>query len=120
MSVIALENLSVSHRRGYELRTVVHEVNLRIEPGECFGLVGPSGCGKSSLLWVLAGLNGSWQGGFELLGRRLQLWAGVYRRTAARGANGVSRSLCFATPQTPAFAYAVGATQTAEGERHRT
>ena len=43
MSVIALENLSVSHRQG-ELRTVVHEVNLRIEPGECFGLVGPSGC----------------------------------------------------------------------------
>lgn len=40
MSVIALENLSVSHRQGYELRTVVHEVNLRIEPGECFGLVG--------------------------------------------------------------------------------
>ncbi|EJD6704758.1 ATP-binding cassette domain-containing protein [Serratia marcescens] len=72
MSVIALENLSVSHRQGYELRTVVHEVNLRIEPGECFGLVGPSGCGKSSLLWVLAGLNGSWQGGFELLGRHLQ------------------------------------------------
>ncbi|MGP0833879.1 ABC transporter ATP-binding protein [Serratia sp. CY85251] len=72
MSVIALENLSVSHRQGYELRTVVHEVNLHIEPGECFGLVGPSGCGKSSLLWVLAGLNGSWQGGFELLGRRRQ------------------------------------------------
>ncbi|MBM1297047.1 ATP-binding cassette domain-containing protein [Serratia nematodiphila] len=72
MSVIALENLSVSHRQGYELRTVVHEVNLHIEPGECFGLVGPSGCGKSSLLWVLAGLNGSWQGGFELLGRWLQ------------------------------------------------
>lgn len=72
MSVIALDNLSVSHRQGYELRTVVHDVNLRIEPGECFGLVGPSGCGKSSLLWVLAGLNDSWRGGFELLGRRLQ------------------------------------------------
>ncbi len=117
MSVIALENLSVSHRQGYELRTVVHEVNLRIEPGECFGLVGPSGCGKSSLLWVLAGLNGSWQGGFELLGRRLQPGR-VYRRTAARGADGVSGSLCFATPQAPAFAYAVGATQTAAGKRH--
>ncbi|CVG31967.1 Glutathione import ATP-binding protein GsiA [Serratia marcescens] len=83
MSVIALENLSVSHRQGYELRTVVHEVNLRIEPGECFGLVGPSGCGKSSLLWVLAGLNGSWQGNFELLGRRLlpgQAFTGELRR----------------------------------------
>ena len=119
MSVIALENLSVSHRQGYELRTVVHEVNLRIEPGECFGLVGPSGCGKSSLLWVLAGLNGSWQGGFELLGRRLQpgqAFTGELRREVQM----VFQDPCFATPQTPAFAYAVGATQTAEGERHRT
>ncbi|MGO4742262.1 ABC transporter ATP-binding protein [Serratia quinivorans] len=72
MSLITLDNLSVSHRQGYELRTVVHEVNLHIEPGECFGLVGPSGCGKSSLLWVLAGLNESWSGGFQLLGRDLQ------------------------------------------------
>jgi len=72
MSLITLDNLSVSHRQGYDVRPVVHEVNLHIEPGECFGLVGPSGCGKSSLLWVLAGLNESWSGGFNLLGRDLQ------------------------------------------------
>lgn len=72
MSLITLDNLSVSHRQGYEIRTVVHDVNLHIEPGECFGLVGPSGCGKSSLLWVLAGLNENWSGGFQLLGRDLQ------------------------------------------------
>ncbi|CAI0789797.1 MULTISPECIES: ABC transporter ATP-binding protein [Serratia] len=72
MSLITLDNLSVSHRQGYELRTVVHEVSLHIEQGECFGLVGPSGCGKSSLLWVLAGLNENWSGGFQLLGRDLQ------------------------------------------------
>ena len=72
MSLITLDNLSVSHRQGYEKRTVVHEVNLHIEAGECFGLVGPSGCGKSSLLWVLAGLNENWSGGFQLLGRDLQ------------------------------------------------
>ncbi|CAI0758156.1 ABC transporter ATP-binding protein [Serratia proteamaculans] len=72
MSLITLDNLSVSHRQGYDVRTVVHEVNLHIEAGECFGLVGPSGCGKSSLLWVLAGLNENWSGGFQLLGRDLQ------------------------------------------------
>ena len=72
MSLITLDNLSVSHRQGYELRTVVHEVSLHIDQGECFGLVGPSGCGKSSLLWVLAGLNENWSGGFQLLGRDLQ------------------------------------------------
>ncbi|CAI1687090.1 ABC transporter ATP-binding protein [Serratia quinivorans] len=72
MSLITLDNLSVSHRQGYDVRTVVHEVNLYIEAGECFGLVGPSGCGKSSLLWVLAGLNENWSGGFQLLGRNLQ------------------------------------------------
>jgi peptide/nickel transport system ATP-binding protein len=72
MSLITLDNLSVSHRQGYDVRTVVHEVNLHIEAGECFGLVGPSGCGKSSLLWVLAGLNENWSGGFQLLKRDLQ------------------------------------------------
>ncbi|QJW55162.1 putative D,D-dipeptide transport ATP-binding protein DdpF [Serratia plymuthica] len=72
MSLITLENLNVSHRQGHELRKVVHDVNLHIEQGECFGLVGPSGCGKSSLLWVLAGLNENWSGGFRLLGQELK------------------------------------------------
>jgi len=83
MSLIALNGLSVSHRQGYELRTVVHDVDLRIDAGECFGLVGPSGCGKSSLLWVLAGLNGQWQGEFSLFGRRIepgQAFTGNLRR----------------------------------------
>lgn len=43
--MIKLQNLSVAHKQGYELRTVVHEVNLEVNAGECFGLVGPSGCG---------------------------------------------------------------------------
>ncbi len=55
--MIELSQLSVAHKQGYELRSVVHDVSLSVSPGECFGLVGPSGCGKSSLLWVMAGLN---------------------------------------------------------------
>lgn len=67
-AIAQLHQLSVSHRMGHEVRTVVHDVNLTINKGECFGLVGPSGCGKSSLLWVLAGLNGQWEGSLNLLG----------------------------------------------------
>ncbi|MBW1216237.1 ABC transporter ATP-binding protein [Pantoea allii] len=66
--MINLHNLSVSHKQGYDLRTVVHDVNLQVNAGECFGLVGPSGCGKSSLLWVMAGLNPHWQGEMQLAG----------------------------------------------------
>ncbi|MDW8845823.1 ATP-binding cassette domain-containing protein [Erwinia sp. MMLR14_017] len=66
--MIELAEVSVSHRQGYEQRTVVHDVTLSVKPGECFGLVGPSGCGKSSLLWVLAGLNPNWQGAMSLAG----------------------------------------------------
>lgn len=67
--MINLQQLSVAHKQGYELRTVVHNVDLQIDAGECFGLVGPSGCGKSSLLWVMAGLNPHWQGRMTLAGQ---------------------------------------------------
>ncbi|KJV46432.1 peptide ABC transporter ATP-binding protein [Pantoea sp. BL1] len=70
--MIELNNLSVSHKQGYELRTVVHDVSLQVAAGECFGLVGPSGCGKSSLLWVMAGLNPFWSGSMRLAGTDVQ------------------------------------------------
>lgn len=70
--MIELAGVSVSHRQGYEQRTVVHDVTLGVKPGECFGLVGPSGCGKSSLLWVLAGLNPNWQGMMSLAGHAVK------------------------------------------------
>ncbi|WP_017349944.1 ABC transporter ATP-binding protein [Pantoea sp. A4] len=66
--MIKLNHLNVAHKQGYELRTVVHDVDLNVQAGECFGLVGPSGCGKSSLLWVMAGLNPHWQGEMALAG----------------------------------------------------
>lgn len=62
MSAVKLQDVSVTHVNGQQRNTVVHQVSLTVEPGQCFGLVGPSGCGKSSLLWVLAGLNPHWQG----------------------------------------------------------
>jgi len=81
--MIELEGLSVSHRQGYELRKVVHEVSLTVQAGECFGLVGPSGCGKSSLLWVMAGLNPNWEGQMRLAEHQAQpgkAFTGTLRR----------------------------------------
>lgn len=83
MAAIELQNLNVAHRQGYELRTVVEEVSLSVDTGECFGLVGPSGCGKSSLLWAMAGLNPHWQGEMQLAGHRAQpgkVFSGALRR----------------------------------------
>lgn len=83
MAMLELHNVSVTHIHGHQRTTVVHDVNLSVNPGECFGLVGPSGCGKSSLLWALAGLNPNWTGAITMLNCQLkpgQLFTGHLRR----------------------------------------
>ena len=49
----------------------VDEVDLRIAPGECVGLVGESGCGKSTLVRVLARLLDVSEGTIEFDGEDL-------------------------------------------------
>ncbi|NLU99468.1 ABC transporter ATP-binding protein [Marinomonas sp. UCMA 3892] len=81
--MIELNDVSISHVQGSERNTVVHDVNLTVKAGECFGLVGPSGCGKSTLLWVLAGLNPHWSGSINMLDKPLtagKVFTGDLRR----------------------------------------
>lgn len=50
--LLSLENLSA----GYSGRAVIHDVNLKIYPGDFIALVGDNGAGKSTLARVAAGL----------------------------------------------------------------
>ncbi len=46
--------------------TAVDRVTFEVREGEIFGLVGESGSGKSTILRVLAGLNGNYQGTIQV------------------------------------------------------
>ncbi|MEM7335171.1 MAG: ATP-binding cassette domain-containing protein [Chloroflexota bacterium] len=49
--MLTITDLNVS----YGERVLFKEVNLKFQPGNCYGLIGPNGAGKSTLLKVIAG-----------------------------------------------------------------
>ncbi|MDF2867437.1 MAG: transporter ATP-binding protein [Gammaproteobacteria bacterium] len=50
---------------GYENKTILTQVNLRIEAGARIGLLGPNGAGKSTLIKLLAGILSLQDGQYE-------------------------------------------------------
>ncbi|MFN7864409.1 MAG: ATP-binding cassette domain-containing protein [Curvibacter sp.] len=57
--------------KSYGPREVLHQVDLRIEPGEFVAIVGRSGCGTSTLLRLVAGLEPASDGGLGLDGQTI-------------------------------------------------
>lgn len=51
MATIRLQGIS----KAYEGKTILRDLSLTVQDGECFTLLGPSGCGKTVLLRLLAG-----------------------------------------------------------------
>src|SRR5215467_13236330 len=51
----------------------VKDLNLRIEPGEVYGLLGPNGSGKSTTLKIILGLVSPTHGRTEIFGRDSRL-----------------------------------------------
>jgi ABC-2 type transport system ATP-binding protein len=51
----------------------VKDLNLRIEPGEVYGLLGPNGSGKSTTLKIILGLVSPTRGRTEIFGRDTRL-----------------------------------------------
>ncbi|MGB1025889.1 MAG: ABC transporter ATP-binding protein, partial [Rhodospirillaceae bacterium] len=50
---------------------VLRDLRLDLRPGDRVGLLGPSGCGKTTLLRILAGLDGQFQGSIEGQARKV-------------------------------------------------
>ncbi len=72
MSAVVASSLTVPFEDDGRRHDVIDSLTLTIQDGEIYGLMGPSGSGKSTLLRVLAGLNLSWEGQIQLLGRPLR------------------------------------------------
>ncbi|MDB5078471.1 MAG: hypothetical protein JWP00_395 [Chloroflexi bacterium] len=56
---------------GYPGKTVLHNINLEVQPGELLGVLGANGCGKSTLVKTVSGLLKPASGEIRLEGRDL-------------------------------------------------
>ena len=70
----------ISMHRG--ARTVLAEVDVRLEPGQVLGVLGPNGAGKSTLLGALSGDLSPSEGQVLLHGKPLGDWSGPERARA--------------------------------------
>ncbi|KQR16319.1 ABC transporter ATP-binding protein [Cellulomonas sp. Leaf334] len=68
MSVLDLEDVTKTYRRGASALTVLHGVDLAVETGDYLAVVGPSGSGKSTLLHVMGALDRPTSGRVRLVG----------------------------------------------------
>ncbi len=50
--LLVMENVST----GYNSRTVLEEVNLKVYPDDFIGVIGPNGGGKTTLVKIILGL----------------------------------------------------------------
>lgn len=69
--MIVLENVSKSFLNGVKEEEVIHDVNLRINKKEIFGLVGETGSGKSTILRMINGFIEPDKGKIYIMDREL-------------------------------------------------
>lgn len=69
--VVSIQNLDFSFGQGELQKRILHDVSLKIMPGEIVILAGPSGSGKTTLLTLISGLRTLQTGSISLFGHEL-------------------------------------------------
>lgn len=70
MSLINLSNVSFAYGGG---KTVLHDIDLKLESGSNLGIVGESGSGKTTMLKLLLGLQRATFGDVSFRGEKLDI-----------------------------------------------
>jgi len=82
--VLEVDTVRRSFRDGRKKLVAVHDVSLKINHGETFGLVGESGSGKTTLAKCITGLIAADSGDISFEGKRLKPTAGRRSQAALR------------------------------------
>ena len=67
--MIQCKGITKSYRKGPNLVTPLHELDLTVERGEFLALMGPSGSGKTTLLNLISGIDTPTGGSLEINGQ---------------------------------------------------
>ena len=68
-AMIQCKRITKSYRKGPNLVTPLHELDLTVARGEFLALMGPSGSGKTTLLNLISGIDSATAGTLEIDGR---------------------------------------------------
>ena len=65
----------INMNAGYDGKVILHDINMRFEPGKVTALIGPNGCGKSTLFKAIVRINPHTSGRILVDGKEITNYA---------------------------------------------